>query len=586
MIRRLLLLSIFVVTSVVAAQETSDSPPAQGAIQIPRSGNSELSLNPLFCRAVSDTCDLLSSLLFPTLTTTNPVDGSLALANETNFALLADYDLSADGDHYIYTLREDAQWSDGTPITAYDVLFSYLAIISRATSSHYSNEITQHLQGMIPIDDSTLMVIPEDIDCDLPLYANFPVVPAHEFDEDFRNRVASHFSDNILSLDSLEDWIDQDGFAFNRIVNHPFSFDPTVTYGHYTFAGQSDRDYLRLAHVNGQQVIETVVSQRGQSGIDDVIAGDIAYYTNPPQNEWQDLRNNPHVNTITLPTNTWYYLVFNFASTVEPLSYRDNEGEIQEQDPHRILINPDVRQAIQLGIDVQAIVDDVLWGEGEVMAGYSLPHLWTHNPDLDPIGYDPDLAAELLEATGWRRLNRSSARVCIGCETTTDNSRLFLRLAYDDTSAVNQRVASHIARQLRRINIEVEISGAGFGNMQSQQFDMYLGRRNTTFPVTVEESWFFSPENDVLGTGVNIGSYNNPEVTTLYHNARTVNGCDINIRRELYYELEQQVQADLPSAWLFTPYQIVVFHESIQNVEIYPNQPIVNIHEWSVWRIE
>lgn len=582
MIRRLILLCILVIAGVVVAQESTESPPANGIIYIPRSNTDELRLNPLFCE--SDTCELLTSLLFPTLAGINPTDGSLQFADESNFALLADYDLR--GDHFIYTLRDDAQWSDGTPITAYDVFFSYLAISDRNTVSHYSADIQQHIDGMLPIDASTLMVIPEDVDCDVPVYANFPVIPAHVFDADFSNRAGSYFTDDNLTLDALKAWRDEDDFVFSQVTNHPFAFDPTVSYGNYTFAGQSAQDYLRLAHVNGQQVIETVVSSRGRSGIDDVIAGDVAYYVNPPRNEWTDLRNNPHVNTITLPTNTWYYLAFNFGSVIEPKSYRDRDGEIQEQDPNTVLVNPDVRRAIQLGIDVQAIVDDVLWGEGEIMAGYSLPHLWTHNPDLNPIGYDPDTAAELLEATGWRRLSRSSARVCIGCETAEDNTRLSLRLIYDDSNPIDRRVASHIVRQLSRINVEVETDGSGFGGAQSQQFHLYLGRSNETFPVPVDDSWFFSPENDVIGSGVNIGSYNNPDITALYHNARSLDSCDIDARRDMYFELERQVQTDLPYAWLFTPYQMAIFHESIQNVETYPNQPIANIHEWSVWRME
>lgn len=582
MIRRLILFSLLMIASVVVAQERSE-PAAQGIIHIPRDNNTILDLNPLFCQ--SETCDLLSSLMFPSIVATNPNDDSLQLADETNFALLADYELSADGDHYIYTLRDDATWSDGNPITAYDVFFSYLAMISHDTTSDYSGALRQHIQGMIPLGASRLMVIPDDIDCDLPRYANFPVIPAHVFDDDFASRASNYFTDDNLTLEALEDWIDDNTLSFREVANHPFSLEPTVTYGRYTFGGQSAQDYVRLVHVNGQQVIETTLSQRGRSGIDDVIAGDIAYYENPPQIEWADLRNNPDVNTVTLPTNTGYFLAFNFADPREPLSYRDRDGEIQEQVPHPALVNHDVRRAIQMSIDVQAIVDEVLYGEGEVMAGYSLPTSWTHNPDLSPMGYDPDAAADILEAEGWRRINRTGARVCIDCETADDETRLALRLSYDNANSIDQRVAANIANQLRRINIDIELDGNGLGNVVSQQFDLYLGHWDSSFPIPADNSWFFSPEDDFLNGGINFGSYNNPDVTALFNEARTLDGCNIDARRDLYYELEQRVQADLPYAWLFTPYQMTVFHNSIQNVETYPNRPLVNLHEWSVWRM-
>jgi len=569
----------------VLAQDAAEPSP-QGIIHIPTGsiGNSPLVLNPLFCQ--TDLCEFVTPLMFPSLVETHPATGASQLASEDNFALLTDVQRNTDGESLTYMLRSDAVWSDGTPITAYDVFYSYLVIVENI-GTEYRSSINDTIEAMIPVDDTTLVVFPVDTDCDVPLYANFPVIPAHMYEENFAEIVSSHFTANRQTVEALEEWLDADVISFSGLLGNQFSYDPTVTYGRYSYSGQSAQDYVRLTHVDGEQVLQTVQSNRGQSGIDAVIAGDIAYYENPPREQWTDLRNNPNVTTITYPTDTWYSIIFNFSDPFDPESYRDSEGEIQEQDPHPILINPDVRRAIQLGIDVQALVDVVLWGEGEILAGYSLPWSWTHDPALAPVSYDPELANQLLEEAGWRRVNPTGTRICIGCETAEDNTTLSLELLYNSGREIDTLTAELIAEQLRRIGVSVNTNSSPdpYAQSRAQSFDVTLVGQDWTLPTPIENAYFFSPENDVVNGGGNVGSYNNPDITALFNEARTVNNCDFDQRRELYYELERQVQADQPYAWLFTPYAMTVYHESIQHVETFPNRPLANIHEWSVWRM-
>lgn len=586
MIHRLILCTLFLIGGGVFAQDITE-PTARGVISIPTSsiGTEAILLNPLYCQ--TEICTLMSPLMFPSLVNIDPMGGSLQLADDDNYALIEHWALSSDDDSYIYMLRNDAMWSDGTLITAYDVFFSYLAITSRETTSNYRSDLDRYVQAMIPINESTLVVIPHDLDCDILQYTNFPIIPVHVFDKEFATRAMSMFDADNATLEILDNWLETDTVSYRDILGHSFSFEPTVNYGDYRFESQSAQDNIRLAHINGQQVIETARSSRGQSGIDDVIAGDIAYYVDPPRNQWNDLRNNAHVNTVTNPSHTWYFVAFNFTDLLEPLSYRDAEGDIQEQDPHPIFINHDVRQAIQLGIDVQELIDVALWGEGDIMSGYSLPSSWAHNLDLDPIGYDPDFASQLLEEAGWRRTNPRGTRICIGCGTTDDDRRLAFRLVYDNNREIDRIVASLIAKQLARIGVEVDLSGSSnaLNTAQSQNFNLYLGSWDMSFPVRPDKSWFFSPENDIIGSGYNIGSYNNPEITAQYEIARTLDGCDRDNRRMIYYELERQVQDDQPYVWLFTPYEMTVFHNSIQSVKSIPNRHLANIYEWSVWKM-
>lgn len=65
------------------------------------------------------------------------------------------------------------------------------------------------------------------------------------------------------------------------------------------------------------------------------------------------------------------------------------------------LDDPLVRQALALAIDREAIVDE-LWSEqGTIPTGPSIPGQFAFNPELPPLPYDPERAAELLEEAGY-----------------------------------------------------------------------------------------------------------------------------------------------------------------------------------------
>jgi ABC-type transport system substrate-binding protein len=65
--------------------------------------------------------------------------------------------------------------------------------------------------------------------------------------------------------------------------------------------------------------------------------------------------------------------------------------------------DPRVRQALGMAIDVDQIIEYVLYGEGERVTGpYAITTEW-YDPSVEPLPYDPDGALEILEGLGWRK---------------------------------------------------------------------------------------------------------------------------------------------------------------------------------------
>ncbi|MDY6819494.1 MAG: ABC transporter substrate-binding protein [Halobacteriales archaeon] len=60
-----------------------------------------------------------------------------------------------------------------------------------------------------------------------------------------------------------------------------------------------------------------------------------------------------------------------------------------------------VRQAANLAVDTDAVIETVIDGAGEPIAGFLSPHHFGYDPDVAPYDYDPDAARELLADAGY-----------------------------------------------------------------------------------------------------------------------------------------------------------------------------------------
>jgi ABC-type transport system substrate-binding protein len=65
--------------------------------------------------------------------------------------------------------------------------------------------------------------------------------------------------------------------------------------------------------------------------------------------------------------------------------------------------DPRIRRALGMAIDVNKIIDYVLYGQGERITGPFVKQTDYYNSTIQPIPYDPEGAQELLEQAGWKR---------------------------------------------------------------------------------------------------------------------------------------------------------------------------------------
>ena len=116
------------------------------------------------------------------------------------------------------------------------------------------------------------------------------------------------------------------------------------------------------------------------------------------------LRSRRGLNVIQAPGTTYQYLEFNF------------------HDP--ILADVRVRRAIAMALDREAIVAALLRHTARVATGMLAPENWAYEPDVAHYPYNPQAARELLDAAGYPM--RSGRRFTLVYKTTQGEERRLL----------------------------------------------------------------------------------------------------------------------------------------------------------------
>lgn len=79
------------------------------------------------------------------------------------------------------------------------------------------------------------------------------------------------------------------------------------------------------------------------------------------------------------------------SPTVEALRFNTQSG---------ITADERVRKAMIMAVDRQAIIDAILAGEGEMIASFQGAQSFGHDPEMEPLPFDPQQARQLLDEAG------------------------------------------------------------------------------------------------------------------------------------------------------------------------------------------
>ena len=279
----------------------------------------------------------------------NAPDGSELLPG-----LAESWDESADGLQYTFHLR-DAQFSDGSPITADDVVFSFLRLRDQEDSAY--NSAFQVIENVEAVDEKTVQFTLE-----------YPAAP-------FLGSVEM-FNAGIVPRAAVEAMGDE-AFAQNPVSSGPFMLKEwrpndrliLAKNPHYWREGMPYLDDVEFLEVSDENTRVSML----RAGEAEVISG-------TPWSQVDTLQAQDGISVPLDPSSIINILLINHDAP--PLD------------------DVRVRQAVARAIDTQSIVKAVTFGYG-VPANSTLPNaLEYYDADLPAIPYDPEAARALLEEAG------------------------------------------------------------------------------------------------------------------------------------------------------------------------------------------
>lgn len=551
--------------------------PEGGIIIKGNSGGDPTALDPLLS---NDTVSSeIQEFLFPDFVGVDPATAQFT--ENRPGAIVTTWEVSEDGRSYTFHLREDMFWTDGEQINADDVMFVWDAITSGDIDSPLSFYLDQ-VDNVEKVDDFTVRVTFAEADCDALNNSSFlEPYPSHIAPED---------------LSTLPD--------------QPFNQHPAPSAGVYTFGELRPADAItliadptyvdaELGYVNNDGYIALNVPDL-TTEVERFLAGELLVIESPQEGRRADIYAAEEAGDVTVysyPGDSWDYLAFNLADPTNPQDARDADGNPIDQGMHPIFgnteVGKEVRQALNLALNVQDIIERATFGEGTQMASYLVPSSWAFDPTLEPRPFDPEAAAQMLDEAGWPNSDPNdptSVRVCQGCGTTSDGTEFRFQLITNEENARRTAIITIAQENWAQIGVMAEIQTMEFFSMldvmDAQTFDAYVLGWQSGYPDRPDMTQILTPAGDVVGGCSNCGSYNNPEFNALNEQARLLPGCDVEARKELYNQGQRMVQEDTPYIFLFVRNGLYAVRNNVQGFDPFPAQLWWNVDTWSVRTLE
>lgn len=479
---------------------------------------------------------------------------------------LTSWEISDDGLVYTFTIQEDANWSDGTPISSADMKFMIDAIKSEEVAS-VLEPFVDSIDSVNIVDEKTYEIVLSAPSC--TAFSDFGAIrflPAHKYAADF------------------SDFVDSD-----------FNMNPDISGGPYIL-DEWEPDAFQAYHANpdwwGGEVgapflINRVIGEQAVA-LQSIQAGEIDY-TYFQGDLFAQIADTSNLQWEIFPQMSVNFLSLNWADPTNPQAAVDEEGNPLEQTPHPIFSDVNVRKAVAMGYN-KADILATLGGDqgGTPLVGAVNPAVaWAYNNDIQPYPYDPEAAAALLEEAGWVDEDGDGVR-------EKDGVRLAFTISYSDILLFFETTALVVQDQLSDIGFEVELEKVEWANYIT---DIYLGQNYDATPMSNSGGTGGAPDpndfmslirsdEDVPGSGNNLASYVNPEIDALIQEARSVEGCSTEARAEIYKQIQQLAYEDVAYDWTFVPNIWQTANARIEGFEPGPSWVFYgytsDIHNWSL----
>lgn len=434
--------------------------------------------------------------------------------------------ISRDGTVYNFSIRPDAFWHDGEPVTSDDVIFTIERM--REEDSAFPDDIRE-LWKQVEVrrlDDKTLQFrLPEPYSPFMDFLA-FGVVPEH-----------------LLGDLSLQEIIES-SFNLQPIGSGPYRFE-------------------RLLVKDG--AIEGVALRSFAD-----------YYFNPPFIEQFNFRYYPDAQTAFNAYQNGDILgIGKVVDEILPQVLAEPElGMHTGRLPNLNLVffnlddaqvkffqEVEVRQALMLGSNRQRIIDRLLNGQAILADGPIFPGTWAAYEGIEHIDYDLDAAIALLKKAGYT-IPAAGGSV----RQNEEGLKLSFTLVYD--AEIHQGIAEAIRDDWGLLGVEVNLKPLSTAELK----EILDGRLHQAALVELNFSNFPDPDpypfwhQAQVSSGQNYSRWNDRQASEYLEQARVT--TDLTERTRLYRNFQVRFSQELPALPLYYPVYRYAVDQEVQGVRM------------------
>lgn len=511
------------------------------------------SFNPVTAKETSTT--QITNLMFSGLT---DMDGE---SGEIIPGLAKRWESSKNGRVWEFVLREDLKWSDGHPLNASDVVFTFEKLHLNPevnSSSRFILQVDGNLPDVEALSDTKVRFTYPQPYAPFLRAVGVGIMPEHVLSKSVEN---GEFN-SVWGVDTNPDSI---------VVNGPFELEEyqtsqrvvlTKNNNYYKTAPNGD-DLPRLDEVTYEIVKNRDVAlQKFLSGELDVLN---VQAKNLPNIEPREKRSNFTLHKVG-PARSTTFLSFNMNTDTDP-----ETGETYIPS-HKLewFNDPAFRRAVSYGIARQEIINIVMNGNGFPLYGPISPgNELFYNEDIKKYPHDPEKARRILSENGYRDRDDDGVR-----EGPNGHSLAFV---LNTNSGNDQRVEmTEIIRQdLDNLGMDVSFSQLEFNTLTTKlnaTFDweaIVIGFTGSVDPHLGSNLWRSSADLHLWHPRQDQPHRDwEAEIDRIF--ARGVQETDREKRKQLYGRWQRIVSEIQPVVYTVTPEVIYGIRDKYTNVNPTP----------------
>lgn len=452
-------------------------------------------INPLL--ATSDTDQSLVKLVFSGLYKFD-ADGNVIPDLAESFPAISD-----DGQEYTVKIKPNGRWHNGNPVTADDVVFTIATLQNADYNSPRRNEWQS--TEVEKVDDYTVKFKLKSQSAPFLSNLTLPIISKAIWE----NTAPGDFATVAANIEA----IGNGPYVIKEVRKLEHGSIQTIVLE--SFADYHNRRaYIDTVKLNFYENVEAVLNAIHGKQID-------GFGFSPfDENVRLDDSTN-EFNIAQLPLPQYQAVFFNTS--------------------RKLFSDVRVRRALQIGTDVQVIIDNVYNGQGQPLDG---PILEQHVSGLEPAdaGANIEEAKSLLEQAGWKVPAGETIRQKNGQDLTFTLST--------NNFALNTKTAELLAAQWSQLGVKVSLNiqptkELTENSIRPRNFDALLFAQKLG---SDPDPFLFWHSSQVKNPGLNLSMYANNEADRLISEARAA--TDKSVRDEKYRQFQEIIKLDAPAIFL------------------------------------